>query len=244
MVLQLYFDLLSQPSRAIYIFLKVNKIHFEAREVSLRKGEQYAEEFKKLNPFSKVPFIIDDGFILTESVAILRYLSLKYNVSEHWYPRSDVKAQARVDEYLNWQHLNIRYFEANIFREKLIVPRQEKKPINQTRIDQAKTMLSVNIGHLETYYLKGRPFLCGQDISVTDILAVCELMQLVAVHEEDVYQSNADVAAWIERVKSRLQPHFDSAHANLYAMRERFISAQSSPESKNVIRVQRFVIFC
>ncbi|KAL3857494.1 hypothetical protein ACJMK2_012160 [Sinanodonta woodiana] len=231
MVLQLYFDLLSQPSRAIYIFLRVNNIQFEAKEVSLRKGEQYTEEFKKLNPFSKVPFINDDGFILTESVAILRYLSLKYHVAEYWYPKSDVKAQARVDEYLNWQHQNIRFIESSIFREKVIVPRQEKKPINQSRVDQAKAILSVNIGLLETYYLNGRPFLCGKDISVTDILAVCELMQLVAVKEEDIYQSNDVVAAWIERVKSRLQPHFDLAHANLYAMRERFIRSQSSQKA-------------
>lgn len=38
MALKYYYDLMSQPSRAIYIFLKANKINFEAKPVALRKG--------------------------------------------------------------------------------------------------------------------------------------------------------------------------------------------------------------
>lgn len=41
------------------------------------------------------------------SVAILRYLCRTYNVADHWYPKDSVK-QARVDEYLEWQHTNTR----------------------------------------------------------------------------------------------------------------------------------------
>lgn len=41
------------------------------------------------------------------SVAILKYLALKYKIPDHWYP-SDIKKQARIDEYMNWQHLNLR----------------------------------------------------------------------------------------------------------------------------------------
>ena len=38
MALRYYFDLMSQPSRAVYIFLKANNIQFEAKPVALRKG--------------------------------------------------------------------------------------------------------------------------------------------------------------------------------------------------------------
>ena len=38
MALKYYFDLMSQPSRAVYIFLKANNIKFEAKPVALRKG--------------------------------------------------------------------------------------------------------------------------------------------------------------------------------------------------------------
>lgn len=39
MALKLYFDYLSQPSRALYILLKYSKAPFEACPVALRKGD-------------------------------------------------------------------------------------------------------------------------------------------------------------------------------------------------------------
>ncbi|KAJ8915163.1 hypothetical protein NQ315_000415 [Exocentrus adspersus] len=39
MVLKYYYDLLSQPSRALYIFLKLANIPFDAYPVDLRQGK-------------------------------------------------------------------------------------------------------------------------------------------------------------------------------------------------------------
>lgn len=63
---------------------------------------------KKVHRFGKVPAIIDNDLNIIESVAILRYLSRKYEVPHNWYPR-ELKAQAEIDEFLEWQHLGIRY---------------------------------------------------------------------------------------------------------------------------------------
>ena len=64
--------------------------------------------------------------------------------------------------------------------------------------------------------------MCGNDISVADILGVCELIQLYAVHEEKLYEDNPVVKAWFDRVKERLQPHFDDAHKMTYRTREMY----------------------
>ena len=78
------------------------------------------------------------------------------------------------------------------------------------------------VDYLEKVWLKDRPYLCGNDISVADLLGICELMQLYGVHEEKFYESNATVKAWMERVKQRLQPHFDEAHTMTYRTREMY----------------------
>ena len=57
-------------------------------------------EFLKLNPNAQVPVILDDGFVLWESGAIMRYLADKHR-SGLW-PK-DLKERAVVDQWVTWQ---------------------------------------------------------------------------------------------------------------------------------------------
>jgi len=66
MTLKLYYDLFSQPSRALYIFFKTCNIPFEKKIINLRKLEQYSLEYEQINPFKKVPAIEYNNFKLTE----------------------------------------------------------------------------------------------------------------------------------------------------------------------------------
>src|SRR2546430_17623674 len=49
-------------------------IPHEAVRLDIVGGEVRAKEFRKVNPFGRVPFIVEDGFALAESNAILLYL--------------------------------------------------------------------------------------------------------------------------------------------------------------------------
>lgn len=57
-------------------------------------------EFLKLNPNAQVPVILDDGFVLWESGAIMRYLAEKHR-SGLW--PTQFKERALVDQWLTWQ---------------------------------------------------------------------------------------------------------------------------------------------
>jgi GST-like protein len=66
----------------ITIMLEEVGLPYETRQVNVWKGEQFTEEFVKLNPNSKVPVIVDhepagDPYPVFESGAILLYLAEK-----------------------------------------------------------------------------------------------------------------------------------------------------------------------
>uniref|UniRef100_A0A673GTF3 Glutathione S-transferase theta 1a n=1 Tax=Sinocyclocheilus rhinocerous TaxID=307959 RepID=A0A673GTF3_9TELE len=114
MPLELYLDLNSQPCRSVFLFAKINKIPFEFKAVDLSAGEQYGDEFGKVSIIRKVPVLKDGDFILTESIAILQYLAAKHHTPDHWYP-AELQKRARVDEFLSWQHTNIRTHGSKVF---------------------------------------------------------------------------------------------------------------------------------
>jgi len=73
----------------------MTKVPFVQKPVALRKGEHYSEAYKKIDPFSLVPAIDDDGFCLTESKAIAKYVIDKYNLPDHWFQRPQETGQGR-----------------------------------------------------------------------------------------------------------------------------------------------------
>ena len=56
-------------------------------------------EFLKLNPNAQVPVIVDDGFVLWDSHAIVRYLAAKAG-SDLW--PEDLRERGLVDQWLSW----------------------------------------------------------------------------------------------------------------------------------------------
>ncbi len=53
-------------------------VPFEAIPVNLYQGEQQRAEFLTLNPYGRVPVLVDGDLVLSESVAICLYLADKY----------------------------------------------------------------------------------------------------------------------------------------------------------------------
>ncbi|OWF55350.1 glutathione S-transferase theta-1-like [Mizuhopecten yessoensis] len=224
MVLTFYYDLLSQPCRAVYIFMKMNNIPFETKTINLLRGENSSEEFRKVSCIGRLPVIDDGGFILTECVAILKYLAVKHNVPDHWYPRTDLKAQARIDEYMNYQHISTRTNMAMLFQNLAIIPKTMSRPVDRKKVERFRNGVELAISHIDKYFLKdSRPYFAGDNISLADLVGICEMMQLYACCEERIIESNPNVKAWLERVKPNLAPYFDEASVRVWKLRENFI---------------------
>lgn len=52
------------------------------------------------------------------------------------------------------------------------------QPADPLKVERALADLSDTLEKLENMFLKRQPFLCGDDISLADLLAMCELMQV------------------------------------------------------------------
>lgn len=218
-LVEVYLDLLSQPCRAVHILLNCNKIPHTVRTVALRKGEQRSPEFTKLNPMQKVPVMEDNGLVLTESDAIMKYLATKYDIPEHWYPRQPER-RAKVDEYTAWHHSNTRPHAARVFILEVLLPTQTGSQVDKDRLSHALSQLDDTLDKLESMFLRRQPFLCGDDITLADLLAICELMQPLG-GGRDVLEQRPQLQHWRKRVQSAVGDDFDRAHAVLYALRDR-----------------------
>lgn len=72
----------------VWLALEHKRIPYEPKLLSFSKRETRTPEYLAINPRGKVPAIVDDGFALYESAAILEYLDERY-ASEPWlFPRS------------------------------------------------------------------------------------------------------------------------------------------------------------
>ena len=107
----------------------------------------------------------------------------------------------------------------------VIEPRAKNIPVDQDKLAKAKARLEVTLNNLESTFLRDHNYLCGDDISIGDLLCICELMQAYSVGH-DLGEGRPKLAAYLERVKQRLQPVFDESHVMVYKVRDMFAGAK------------------
>ncbi|MGF1540276.1 MAG: glutathione S-transferase family protein [Pleurocapsa sp.] len=76
-MLQFYYSRLSVNARRVWVTLLEKNLEFEPIVMQLN-GDQFQADFLKINPFHHIPVLVDDGFTVFESLAILDYLEAKY----------------------------------------------------------------------------------------------------------------------------------------------------------------------
>ncbi|XP_075708643.1 glutathione S-transferase theta-1-like [Rhinoderma darwinii] len=228
--LELYLDLRSQTCRSVYLFAKANNIPFAHHEMKLFQGDHLTEEFKNVNPLHKVPVLKDGDFILVESMAMLRYLVQKYSTPDHWYP-SDLQKRALVDEYLAWQHTNTRPHGCKVFWVKCMTPAILGQEAAPEKLEYVLAEFRDIMAQLEEKFLQERPFLAGDEISLADLVAIVEIMQVIA-SGVPIFEERPKLEAWKQRVEEALGPElFREAHEDILNIREQQFNLLT-PEAK------------
>ena len=77
MALTLYYLSGSPYAWRVWLALEHKRMAYELKTLSYDAGDFKKPEFASLTPRHKVPVLVDDGFVLWESAAILEYLEEK-----------------------------------------------------------------------------------------------------------------------------------------------------------------------
>lgn len=123
-------------------------------------------EFLKLNPLGLIPVIDDDGFILRESNAIVRYLADKHGRAD-LYPR-EPRQRAEIEAWMDWASTDLSAGVRPVFLGRVV-----KLPAfqDETAIAAAVTEWSQQMRHLERHLASNGPYLAGDSFTVADIPA-------------------------------------------------------------------------
>ncbi|QWW71316.1 glutathione S-transferase family protein [Rhizobium sp. WYJ-E13] len=143
----------------VLIALEEMGLPYTLKPVNVRKGEQKAEAFLALNPNGKVPVLVDDDFVLTESAAILVYLAEK---TGKLLPQESA-SRARVFEQLFFHAsgLSPAFGNAGFFKRSS----PEPQPIAEARfVTEAERILGLLDARLAS-----QPFMAGEEFTIADI---------------------------------------------------------------------------
>jgi glutathione S-transferase len=189
----------STTSRPLLMFVAERGLEIDLKTVDLFTGEHLGEGFSALNPSRLVPVLEDDGFVLTESSAILKYLADKSG--SPLYPTA-LQARARVNERMDWINTQLCRDLAYGAVYPQIFPHHKRPGAEAQRatvawgLERAHQWLRV----LDEGLLGERnAYLCGADPSIADHYGAA-FVHLAELIDLDL-RAYPRVHAWLARMK-------------------------------------------
>jgi glutathione S-transferase len=167
----------------------------EHENVGMEYGGNDQDWYLKLNPNGRVPAIDDDGFVLYESNAIVRYLAAKYGAGT--LQPDDVQGRALADQWMDWQQTTL---SPAMFQPFWGLIRTKPEDRDMTAIEKGIADCARLFKQLDAW-LAGRSFVAADRLTTADLpvgVAVYRWYQL-PIERPEV----SNVAAWYERLKAR-----------------------------------------
>lgn len=202
-MLRIYGSANSRTIRVLWMAGELG-IAYEQKDWLPRSPETRTPEFRALNPNFRVPVIDDDGFVLSESMAINFYLAKKHRSA--LYP-ADPKHEALALQWSLWETDRLDRQIVEYVRHTQALPEAERKAeLAAAAWKEVVPALDV----LETALTKSR-WLAGPEFSVADLNVAAALYRALTV----------DLAKW-PRVQAWLNTCWERPAAKrARAMREK-----------------------
>ena len=178
---------------------------YERIDAGLSFGVVDTPEYRHMNPNGIVPTLREDGFVMWESNAILRYLADTHDEGWRFWPQ-DPHSRAHVDQWMDWQQTVVNTPQSVVFQG---LVRQTVAQRNMAAISEAAEKVGRAYSLLDAAMVH-RAYVAGPELSLADFTLGIHvhrwfnfpLVRLDLPH----------LRAWYDRLLAR--PHF-AAHVAL-----------------------------
>ena len=192
-MLKLHSHPFSTFGRRVQIALMEKSIPCEQVFVDLAARKHRAPEYLALNPYSRVPTLVDDDLVLYESTAILNYL-------EGMFPDpplvpADAKGRALVDMHMKLCDLQFTRQSHTIMFPKRFLPKErwDEKLFAQMRVEMDRHLAILERQFGDDEYVVGNKYSLVE-VSYAPFLSFLELMEVTPP---------PGIAEWAKRILSR-----------------------------------------
>ena len=217
--MKLYHTPISPNSRRVWVALIEKNLDFELVEIHL-DGDHLEPEFVAMNPFHRVPVLVDDGFTVIESLAILDYLEAKYPEPAMLPKDPKDLAVVKMVELVTVNELGPALYPLSSERMGWGIPEAQV-------IEKAKEKVDSVLAFFEGL-LDDRPFFGSNTLTYAECVAgtVVPLLSWVDISIEGYPK----IQAWCDRLMSRpsfQQTQFTEADLAAFASRRQNFLTQT-----------------
>nr|WP_298686879.1 glutathione S-transferase family protein [uncultured Dongia sp.] len=200
MSLTFYFGSGSPFAWKVWLALEHKGVPFEAKRLSFDNDDTKTPEFLAINPRGRVPALVDDGFALWESAAIIEYLEERY--PEKPLLPKETKARATVRRMVNEADNYLQAASSELMEQAVYLTPAER---TAEKTADAKKQMMDELIRLEKC-LKG-DFMAGE-LGLADYAAYpyVRLAQRAEERSPGLGTARADmpqkISAWMGRVEA------------------------------------------
>jgi glutathione S-transferase len=151
--------------------------------------------FRAMNPNGRVPTIDDDGFILWESNAIVRYLVRKYGAGR--LSPATVETYASADRWMEWSTTTMAPLMTPLFWGYIRTAPEKRDPdaLEKTRL-QMEGVMAILDAQLAT-----NNFIAGHELTLGDVPVGCFTHRWYALPMQRA--PHRHIAGWYARLSAR-----------------------------------------
>lgn len=190
-MLKFYYNPISVNARRVWVALLEKQIPFEPCLLNL-DGDQFQDSFTAINPLQRVPVIVDEGWRVVESLAILDYLEAKYPSPSLMPSEAQAIATVRMVEMITLNELQ----PATMLLTRQLV----ELDTNTQKLDSAQERVGTVLQFYEQL-LGDKTYFAGEDFTLAEVVAGTLIPSLPMFGV--AFDPYPRLLAWAERLEAR-----------------------------------------